>query len=173
MSCSAKKNKKNLDSTHLAPTFREQWGQSPVLSPYLCILILSHIFHDFFVLWSGWVICHTKDPYIFKDEWTWWLLACVNGLCTGNMPMQDVPLLLPAPPWTLGRWGGNLQCSFWAVAMHILLCKTHVVMFKKNKICIPSSAANHCIWYPPSATLVQGQVVSGSLVPVDILQHGF
>jgi hypothetical protein len=22
----------------------------PVLSPYLCILILSHIFHDFFVL---------------------------------------------------------------------------------------------------------------------------
>jgi hypothetical protein len=127
MSCSAKKNKKNLDSTHLAPTFREQWGQSPVLSPYLCILILSHIFHDFFVLWSGWVICHTKDPYIFKDDWTWWLLACVNGLCTGNMPMQDVPLLLPHPPL-------NFRQVRWKLAMQFL-CSCNAYSPLQNTCC--------------------------------------
>lgn len=92
MSCSAKKNKKNLDSTYVGPH-----SENSGASPYLCILILSHIFHDCFVLSSGWVICHTKDRYIYKDDSTCWLLAYVNGLCTHYTPLQDVPLLLLPP----------------------------------------------------------------------------
>jgi hypothetical protein len=129
MSCSAKKSKKNLDSTHVGPTFWEQWGRSLPLH-----FNTFSLFHDFFVLWSGWVICRTNDPYMYKDNWTWRLLACVNGFMHMQHAHAGCSTLPPCPPWTLGRCERNLQCSFCAVAMHILfLCKTHVVMFWKEE----------------------------------------
>jgi hypothetical protein len=129
MSCSAKKSKKNLDSTHVGPTFWEQWGRSLPLH----FNTFSHFSWLFCALkWMGY-LSHQRSIYVQGRLDL--MAAC---LCQWVMHMQPAhagcSTLPHCPPWTLGRWERNLQCSFCAVAIHLLfLCKTHVVMFWKEE----------------------------------------
>jgi hypothetical protein len=126
MSCSAKKSKKNLDSTHVGPTFWEQWRQSLPLH----FNTFSHFSWLFCALkWMGY-LSHQRSVYVQGRlnlmaaclcQWVMYTLHAHAGCSTPP----------PCPSWTLGRWERNLQCMF-SFTKHLLSCSEK--KNKKNKI---------------------------------------
>ncbi len=145
---------------------------------YLCILILSHFFMTF--------LCFEVDglfvaPKIHICTRTTGLDGCLlvsMGYAHATCPCRMFHSSSLSPlnfRQVREKLAMQFLCSCNSSSLPLQNTCCHVLKrrTRQNKICIPSSAANHSILYPPSAMLVQDQSVSGSLVPVSILQHGF